>query len=504
MARRIIFKETDLNLGPNPPSGYKFLGFDVNVLSERTGSTVSVIGTKYTDITYSELYTKIVTQSLIPNKKYRLTDYRSVNFLNGHATADVNPATFSSTFDPRELYEGETEVLLLEAISTYELSPIAYSEKFPQDVITYQGYTNKIGVLIEEITNGSTLPNSATVSGFDLQWDAINNEVYFEMPTGYPALFGHLFYLYAEFNTGSYFQDGWFEPLKPIISECQWSYSGNYIDYPKPVSRIRVDDDGMKIVLVDLDYDDFLNYDLDTLKITHIESIGDAYGFISRRTDTISNIDVPFDFRSYTYRRYEVDLTSLNSSLGTGYYGIGDNYLGQGTTGNYIDVLSIPSGVGSDIVINGFGSIDANDYYSYGMCDNCVFLFGASNLHVNANIFYENTFYGFINNNFINGTGWFENVSKGLYFNQINRISRTLMGDNFRNNIINTATFNNNKIGNNFRHNTVGFNVDGVNFMSASFVYGDYNCNIFRRSNNTLQLSYIDGSNVVQYTAVNA
>ena len=41
MAQRIILKDIDLNLGSNPPSGYKYLGFDNGELSERTADVVT-------------------------------------------------------------------------------------------------------------------------------------------------------------------------------------------------------------------------------------------------------------------------------------------------------------------------------------------------------------------------------------------------------------------------------------------------------------------------------
>jgi hypothetical protein len=58
MAKRIILKETDLSLGSNPPAGYKYLGFDDDTLSERTGATVSGIGS----VSY-KVYTALLSQS---------------------------------------------------------------------------------------------------------------------------------------------------------------------------------------------------------------------------------------------------------------------------------------------------------------------------------------------------------------------------------------------------------------------------------------------------------
>jgi hypothetical protein len=156
------------------------------------GQPITPGGGGLENITYSELYNKIINEELVAGSWYRLTDYTSVNFLNGWEIANINPTPVVPSFIPREVVTGDSsEVLILQAVSSSEISPIGYSESFPQDIITYLPLVNKIGVNLS-IQNGNTLPDSSTVSGFDLQWDGTN--VYFNMPTGYPALYGHYFY----------------------------------------------------------------------------------------------------------------------------------------------------------------------------------------------------------------------------------------------------------------------------------------------------------------------
>jgi hypothetical protein len=601
------------------------------------------------NINYADLYTTIISEKLIPGSWYRLTDYKSVNFLNGWEIANNNPTPVDPSFDPRELFVGAEEILLVQAISNSELSPTAYSEKFSQDIIEYLPYANKIGVNLS-IANGNTLPDSSTVSGFDLQWDGTN--VYFEMPTGYPALYGHYFYLYAEFLnfatgpisstepnisasgdftglegnyteispstlTGSgsglildvgykrgainfvireygddyavgdtllilgsliggvdgvndatitvlaidaesttYYQDGNYEPLAPN-GYCQYPSTNDDPDwgYPKVMSRIRLENNGQKVVLLDLTEQDFLNYEVDTLYVDHVESLGDAYGYITRRCDTQNKIDVPFDFRWKTFRRYEVDLSAINSSLRIKYWGIGDDFLGQGTTGNYKDLLSI-DWRGYEVFnlkIEGQGGIDM--YSRNGYTEN-VFLGGVSDCNIGS-LFYNNTIdNSFINNtignNFNNNTidngfnnntidnGFNNNTIGYEFFNNTIDIdfNNNTIRDSFQSNTIgygfgsNTigGSFKNNTIGDLFQSNTIGNNmekniindnffnniisssqfrlniikttVNNIDFRLATHVYGVYNCEIFTRSNSTLQLSYIDGTNTVQYSAI--
>jgi hypothetical protein len=473
------------------------------------------------DITYTELYNKTVNGELIPGKWYRLTDYRSVNFLNGWEIANNNPTPTDPNFNPQEIYTGETEVLILQATSPYEIAEIGYSETFNGDIVQYEPYTNKIGVDIGGISNGSTLPDSSTVSGFDLQWDGTN--VYFNMPTGFPALFGHYFYIYCEFDGGNYYQEGIFEPLTPNILICQYPYTSDDVDYgyPKAMSRIKVEDNGMKIILLDLTETDYNNYDTDTLYVDTVYALGDSYGWITRRQDTIRNIDVPFDFRGRKYRRFEVDLSAINASLGTGYWGIGDDFLGQGTTGNYKDFKSFGND-GYDaynIQWNGMGGADMYQYRGYN--DNNVCLGSFTNNSISNRVWF-NTFDDGITYNTIGDMVYNNTISGGFYYNKIEGyLNNNTIGYGFvlnhikqdfiSNNILDDFKYNTigigfitNTVGNSFQINQIDYSLQSTNFSLATHVYGDYNCQIFKRSDGTLRLSYIDGSDVIQYTAVNA
>jgi hypothetical protein len=405
------------------------------------------------DVDYATLYDKIVNSQLIAGSKYRLLNYQSANFLNGWNLANSNPTPIDPSFDPRAIYTGEKEQLILEAISSYELNPVCNSETHGGDILEFQGYTNKIGVDIGGIYNGQTLPDSSTVSGFDLQWDAINEVVYFDMPTGYPALFGHYFYLYAEFSGGAYYQDGTFEPLTPVIAECQYPFTSNdpSLGYPIAMSNLAVSPDGMRVVLLDLSETDVNNYDVGTLYVDTVYSLGNAYGWVTKRTDTQRNISVPFDFRNRKYRRYEVDLTPVNPALGLGYWGQGDVYLGQSTTGNYIDVPSFgQEGYNTyDIQWEGMGGADMSNYA--GFCDNNVFL---------GSFFYSD----------LKGSSWNNTIGNDFSFNTTGKIfTDNTIGNTFQFNTIGNV-FQSNTIGNSFQSNTIG-NSFQTNKVGVDFYY---------------------------------
>jgi hypothetical protein len=474
---------------------------------------------KPVDILYADLYDAIVNRKLVSGQKYRLTDYRSVNFLNGWNIANNNPTPIESSFVPRQIHTGDNEVLILEAISDYELNPIGNSETFGGDIIEFQGYTNKIGVDFD-IYTGQTLPDSSVVSDFNLKWDGTN--VYFDMPTGYPALFGHYFYLFAEFNGGAYSQDGCFEPLTPVIAECQYPYSTDSIlyGYPKKMSRLSVSADGMKVILLDLVEADYLAYDVDTLYVDTIYSIGDSYGWVTRRNDTQRNINVPFDFRGRKYRRYEVDLSSINPSLGIYYWGQGDNFLGYGTTGNYYDSGCFTQNGYDyyDIEWNGIGGADM--YWYAGYNDNNVFLSGFYKNSI-EDYFRNNTFGNYtygnkIGNNFSDNTiGSMDRCSIGYSFSSNligygmqscifgSEITNNRIGGSFANNDISFGYFQNNVLPNNCYWITTKTSVGSFNFnLSTLLVSTAYSKTIIRASDNNLYLSYFDGTTQQNVTPI--
>jgi hypothetical protein len=314
---------------------------------------------------YSQFYNLLTTGQLVPGTWYSVP-YQSVNFLNGWKLANQNAVGAYTSFQAREIYTGEQETLLVQAISTSEISKTSYSLNYPGDVIEYAPYTDKIGVNFD-IYNGQPLPDSSTVSGFDIQWDGTN--AYIQMPAGYPALFGHCFYLYAEFNDGvdDYWQDGVFEPLTPGIATCQYPYTSDDPDYgyPKKMTGIQVVDNGQKVLLLDLNQNDVTNYVSDSLYVQTVYAIGDAYGWINRRNDTERNINVPFDFRGRKYRRYKTEIFgSLNSInfTATGntaadniYHGIGAS-VPIGTAGvNATFTVVVSKGVVTSVTISNPG-----------------------------------------------------------------------------------------------------------------------------------------------------
>lgn len=593
------------------------------------------------DIRYTDLYDKIITRTLQAGCKYRLLDYQSTNFLNGETIATSNPVPVDPNFNPREVYTALPEVLILEATSSDELSPIASSEDYPNDIITYNALRNVIGTSID-LYNG----DSVGTTGFDLQWDGTN--VYFDMPTSYSVYFGYPLYLYCSFNSGLENLDIRVDSTKPLINKLSSNQSS--IPYSGIDIAMQITPLGTKVVLQGLSYADYTNYDVNTLYVQSIEPSGASFGIITNRQDTIRQVSLPIDYRAYKYRRFEVQLNTVNPSYGSSFVGQGDVFYGQATTGNYTDFNVFNNGQVYQFICTSFfdnvvfssqvsevsilagqflnstftspvrgvnceGGFGGNTFFDVYYCNfkagvydnlvgssfqynNCTTMYnniiGAS-FYSNDIIFfssndigdnfYSNNIGADFNSNRIKGNFYGNTISSGMSQNQIdlgflkniilqgfynNQIDISFgfnsIGVSFASNVI-APSFSGNTIGNDFTNNNVGsdfqynqiananarntfgiqcnsnvilsrmqdnsiqnnfsynnigtdfksnqiaigftFNnicsgVIGLNFLAATYVYGSYNCSIFYRSDSTLQLSYINGANVIQYASPTA
>lgn len=78
-------------------------------------------GDLMTDILYADLVAAQWAKTLVPGKQYRITDYQTVHQIYG--TTDIN--------------YGAIEPIIVEAISTEDLSRHAISESFPEDLLEY-------------------------------------------------------------------------------------------------------------------------------------------------------------------------------------------------------------------------------------------------------------------------------------------------------------------------------------------------------------------------------
>lgn len=334
------------------------------------------------NITSADLADLGKNNSLVPGQTYRVTDYRSVNWLNGQDEAQNgivdNPIV---GYNPKAVHTGDIEPLLIKAITTNRFDSVAYSEKYTDDVLNYDPYVQTLSVTWEYITNGEVMPDASVVSGFDLQWDGTN--VYFNMPTGYPVQFGVFFEVYADFNTNTDYIGFHWETVRPGINyQSQAGYKESNLT--AEINAV-ISSDGTKVILEGLTFTDFQNYDTDSLVVYALLYELPAYGWVRRRTNDTLQISLGLDWRNFKYRRYQVDMTGDGSffptvapvymACGPSIYGYA-NPLPAQYTGLYKDFYVIGNGQnGWSDFYNIKNLVDGAPYWWYwlGSFQNIVF-----------------------------------------------------------------------------------------------------------------------------------
>ena len=131
--RRILFSETDFTSLPNPPAGFKYIGFDGPNFSEKdeNGSTTPTGGgAGLTDITYSAISTAIDGNTLIPGSYYRITDFRTCY---DQPDYDFN----GDTIEEGNWKQGPVSPIIVFAISSDSLASDAYQPEYPNANIKY-------------------------------------------------------------------------------------------------------------------------------------------------------------------------------------------------------------------------------------------------------------------------------------------------------------------------------------------------------------------------------
>jgi hypothetical protein len=304
-----------------------------------------------------------------------------------------------------------------------------------------------------------------------------------------------------DFANDTYNQEGLYISISPTTEYPTYDYS--YENSGKSMSKIRIENEGSKIIFLDLTYDDFQNYEESSLYVNGIKEIGDSYGWISRRRDTIRSINVPFDFRNTKYRRYETDLRDEVDDFGTGYYGIADYFdefsiFTPLTTGKYKDFYSIsptpsPSPAPRNIEWLGTGGPDGIPFGYIGTAEGNVIGNSMHDCFIKGNFMYNTIGTKFSRNQI---GDYFIGNRIADYF-ESNEIYPFFYGnvidDDFWDNKI-YKSFNYNMVKSNFERNTINSYIGNTNFNNATLVYQDYNKDIIKASDSNDYLIYFDGS----------
>jgi hypothetical protein len=131
--RRILFSETDFNTLPNPPAGFKYIGFDGPNFTQKDDAgtaTPTGGGAGLSNVSYSELTLLIGSQSLTPGTYYRITDFKT-------CYDQPNYDIYRNSITTGNYKVGNTHSIIVFATSENTLSADAWQPDYPNDTIKY-------------------------------------------------------------------------------------------------------------------------------------------------------------------------------------------------------------------------------------------------------------------------------------------------------------------------------------------------------------------------------
>jgi uncharacterized delta-60 repeat protein len=405
-----------------------------------------------------------------------------------------------SPYNARQIHTGDSEVIVVEAISSNRFAPEGYSETYG-DIVEFNPICNTIALPEQNgLENGIILPDGSTVSGFDLQWDGQN--AYFMMPAGYPILFGHFLYIYWDHSGPSpTYYEYFTEPILPgLNNNSNIDQDTNSI----PALTVIVSNDGMKVTMPGVTYQQFLDYDPDSLYLdVCIESQGPAYGQMNRRTNPVLDVSAPIDWRNFRYRAFEFNIPGY----GNQYMLSRGNFVNGGdtspdfstgsvvTTGNYVDVAPFGTQVLS-IHIMGRGSTTAYWYYNgsaeffrIGQGYNSWLTIDYFNAAWINNMYQVNLNMGGVSNFVVATAITSSNIngnSFNMFLNEFSNLSGYITIGNCLFNYVYNAFF------------QIPSNLSGGNYATSAILSSGYSKQIFIGSNSAVYCSYYDGT-AVQY-----
>ena len=228
-------------------------------------------------------------------------------------------------------------------------------------------------------------------------------------------------------------------------------------------------------------------------------------------TNLIINNTIPgTDYNDYYTFTITNELTNSSGIITNNAYGTAGNGYRQFSLGD----------IDKDFIGFDMSGID-------GLYNNMVFLLtpdGTAEYYCESNKLKNNCFNytviatGYYNNS--NGNNSNGNIIAGrCHDNAVNIFSNNIIGGDFMKNVL-SNTFSSNIVGSSSQHNQTMGNVIGcimksgfqynamptsisnINFVSATHVYGSYNCEIFARHDGSLWLKFVDDTNSINIVVI--
>ena len=435
--RRILFSETDFNTLPNPPAGFKYIGFDGPNFTQKDDAgtaTPTGGGAGLSNVSYSELTLLIGSQSLTPGTYYRITDFKT-------CYDQPNYDIYKQPITTGNYKVGNTHSIIVFATSENTLSSDAWQPDYPKDTIKYDfSFTQS------EVTSGTAYGRiTERIDEWNNRTDYDHREVLFRRYRHY--------YYDIDILPGDI----------DIISSGTVSGYGTQFDVDFAV------DDYLFLQNINVDWwtQDF------ALRITAISS---------SQSMSVTGSYIPAEFESPYYKGYRSDGANLggyqqyyqNNVDGTDDYlefytfdfedeTITNNKFGNHAIGWDESTFFLPNNVfGEDVLNSTFGESFINNTFEDDVEEVRIGDYCQENIY-NSDVINDDDTWDFddnvIGNHFIGNTildrfdqnsiknGFANNYIKGDFKNNS-------IGDDFQNNRTNN-NFDDNKVGNYFQWNSI-------------------------------------------------
>ena len=449
-----------------------------------------------TTVTYAELTSLIDDESLIAGAKYLITDYQTVHTIPN--TEDVNTA--------------DVEPLVVTALSTNKLEPVAFSPAFPQDVIYYNVVNDE--TMVAGCTKGYISRRVDTKQNNDFPFDFRNVkfrrwqiEVTTQDTDGNDANYtkGQIVKktgtneLYFKLNdeTNKFFIDQ--------SSWCRFEWDNlNYVS-PNDSEWFVVDDSFTLVIPCSSLYQDYYFFSSQSHYSSAYsnKAVSPLNNLITNSNTVVFGVNFSNNSIGANFNYNSIGANFSNNSIGDNF---NNNSIGANFYNNSIGANFNYNSIGDNFNNNSIGSyfnnnsIGANSY-NISIGDNFNNNSIGDNFYSNsigANFNYNSIGANFIYNSI--GDNFYSN-SIGSYFN-FNSIGANFysnsIGDNFYSNSID-ANFSSNSIGDNFKNNSG--TCSEVEFADSTHVYATYHCQLFMNNLSAPKLIYL---NDVVLTVVDA
>jgi len=485
----------------------------------------------FTNTTFNQLTSLKANNQLIAGKYYRISDFHLMWW-----NQSINDTTVKMGLS--------AEPLIVLALSSNKISHEAKSEIYPQDTVYYD-------VDATSSNSWGNINNNTRISNFkgwiyrridhklniNIAWDwrnitvnccrpditsigLYNSATTYSLYSVVKNASNKLYYSVQNSNIGnSLFNTGWWLPISDLTEGSTYfvtdeSYgfrayniNGIFINLPANTST-RIQQPTFTSSLISQGI-----FQLDNCNNIKIKG-GHSNVFLGSNINS-NNIGIDFNFNTIGNNFYS---NIIGNSF---YYNTVVNNFNFNTIGNEFYSNIIGNSFYSNIIGNSFYyNTIGNSFYSNIIGNSFYYNTIGNNFNYNTvgSLFYSNTignlFYSnIIGNNFSYntigdsfysstiGNSFYDNtIGSGIYYNIIgNEFFSNTIGNNFSYNTIGN-NFYYNTIGNDFRMNISENNLSIGNVVGATHVYTLYNTRIFKNSNQTVRLSYFNGSDQLVVT----